>query len=387
MRAVLLAVAVALAAALGSPPADAAERADLVVKLEDGGDAEAAARALGGRLGLVVAADTVVVKDGLLGGGRPAGTEWVAPDTTYEATREPTDACYRACPFSLDGQPELVAVGAPAAWDVTTGSPDVVVAVLDGVVDTRHADLVGKVRAGPTYVTGGCQTATSSQASHATGVAGVVGAITDNGLGIASLGWRTSVLSIAVLDPCGIGTASEVSAGIRHAADTGARVINLSLAGTAHPALAEAVAYAQGRGSLVVAAAGNGRSTEPVFPAGYPGVLAVGATARDGSRPSEFSNRGAWVDLVAPGERIVSTATVAGGYLTFDGTSFAAPLVSAAAALVVASHPTFTAADVATRLARTARPLAGTNGLLDAAAAVTDLPGGFVMVAADGGAF
>ena len=209
----------------------------------------------------------------------------------------------------------------------------------------ERADLVGKVRAGPTYVTGGCQTATSSQASHATGVAGVVGAITDNGLGIASLGWRTSVLSIAVLDPCGIGTASEVSAGIRHAADTGARVINLSLAGTAHPALAEAVAYAQARGSLVVAAAGNGRSTEPVFPAGYPGVLAVGATARDGSRPSEFSNRGAWVDLVAPGERIVSTATVAGGYLTFDGTSFAAPLVSAAAALVVASHPTFTAAD------------------------------------------
>ena len=369
------------------PAANAAARADVIVKLHAPGGRVAVADALGGTVGLVVAPDTFVVHGARVGAPVPAGVEWVVPDTAYRAAREPTDACFRTCPFALDGQPELLTIAADDAWDVTTGSRDVVVAVLDGTVDTAHLDLDGKVIAGPRFVSDPCTDATPAQASHATGVAGLVGADTDNGVGIAAVGWQTRVLAVAVLDECGVGSASEVSAGIRYAADHGARIINLSLAGGTNPVLAEAVRYAQSRGVLIVAAAGNAGKSDPVYPAAYDGVLAVGSTDPDGERLSPFSNRGPWVDLVAPGESIVSTATVTGGYASYDGTSFASPLVAGAAALVLATHPAFTPEDVTARLVRTATGLSGTGGVVNAGEAVVDLPGGYVLLAADGGAF
>ena len=389
---VLVATVLAAIVLAGAPPAHAAaqasNRADVIVKLAAPGSRVDVARALGGSVGLVVAPDTFVVRGARVGAATPPGVAWLAPETTYQASREPTDTCYRTCaPVAIDGQRELVTVNAAAAWDVSTGSSDVVVAVLDGAVDANHLDLAGKVTSGPSFVTGGCTDATAVQASHATGVAGLVGANTDNGVGVASLGWQTRVLAVAVLDACGVGTASEVARGIRYAADGGARVINLSLAGGANPVLADAVAYAQSRGVLVVAAAGNAGSATPVYPAAYTGVVAVGSTSSDGLHASAFSNRGAWVDLVAPGESVVSTGTTTGGYASYDGTSFASPIVAAAAALLFASHPTFTADDVASRLSRTAATLSGTNGLLDAGAAMVDAPGGFVLLASDGGAF
>ena len=383
MRRVVAAVAaVVCGSLLHVPVASAAPRADLIVKLDAPGGRVAVADALGGEVGLVVAPDTFVVRDALVGAPVPDGVDWVAPDTTYRAAREPTDSCYRTCPFALDGQRELQTVNAADAWDETTGSRDVVVAVLDGSVDAAHLDLDGKVTAGPSFVSQPCTDATPSQASHATGVAGLVGADTDNGVGIAALGWQTRVLAVAVLDSCGVGTASGVSAGIRYAVDRGARIINLSLAGGSNPVLVDAVRYAQDRGVLVVAAAGNGGRSDPVYPAAYDGVLAVGSTDADGTRTSPFSNRGPWVDLMAPGESVLSTATTTGGYASYDGTSFASPLVAGAAALVLATHPSFTPADVTTRLVRTAN-----GGVLDAGKAVVDLPGGYVLLAADGGAF
>ena len=384
-----LAVAAAVAAALllaGAPSAHAAARTDLVVRTDAGADRDDVARALGGAVGLSVADDTFVVEDALADAAQPPSVRWSAPDSEVRATRQPTDVCFRACPFALDGQPELALVGAEDAWDVTTGSRDVIVAVLDGIADTSHADLAGKVTAGPTFVTDPCTDATAVEASHATAVAGLVGAATDTGAGIASLGWDTRVLSVAVLDPCGIGRASEVSAGIRWSVDRGARIVNLSLAGTSHPVLADAIAYAQGRGALVVAAAGNAASSAQVYPAAYPGVVAVGSTTVEGSALSQFTNRGSWVDLFAPGESIVSTSTLTGGYASYNGTSFSAPIVSAAAALVMASHPRFTAEDVLQRMVRTAVPIAG-GRRVHAGEAVTDPPGGYVLAAADGGAF
>jgi hypothetical protein len=384
-----LAVA-AIAVALGAPAATAesAPRADVIVKLSDPTAGTRVADAMGGDVGLVVAADTIVVTDAIVGATPPAGVAWVVPDTTYRATRAPNDLCSLTCPCApVDGQEELRTVGAPEAWDVTTGSSSVAVAVLDGVVQTAHQDLLGKVTAGPTYVTDECSRATDLERSHATGVAGVVGANTNNGLGVASLGWQTRVIAVAVLDECGVGSASEVAAGVRYAADVGAKVINMSLAGAANLALLDAIQYAQARGVLIVAAAGNAGSSSQVFPAAYDGVLAVGSSSASGARISSFSNRGPWVDLFAPGESILSTSTLTEAYTSYDGTSFSAPMVAAAAALVFASHPTFAAADVLDRLTRTANPLSGSNGLLDVAGAVEDQPGGFVLAARDGGVF
>ncbi|HEX4904067.1 MAG TPA: S8 family serine peptidase [Acidimicrobiales bacterium] len=389
MRRALAAAAALVCLSLAHvPAAHAAPRTDVIVKLAAPGGRVAVADALGGDVGLVVAPDTFVVRDVLAGAPTPDGVTWMAPDTTYRAAREPSDTCYLTCPLatSPEGQRELVTVGAAEAWDVTTGSSDVVVAVLDGAVDTSHLDLADKVTAGPSFVSEGCTDATPAQARHATGVAGLAGADTDNGVGMAALGWQTRVLAVAVLDPCGVGRASEVAAGIRYAADHGADIINLSLAGGSNPVLLDAVRYAQGKGILVVAAAGNMGRSDPVYPAAYDGVLAVGSTDADGTRISPFSNRGAWVDLMAPGESIVSTGT-AGGYASYDGTSFASPLVAGAAALVLATHPTFTPDDVTARLVRTATRLSGTGGVVDAGAAVVDGPGGYVLLASDGGAF
>lgn len=376
MLVAVAALAAALVAGMAAPAAAAPTRA-WVVKVAD------AAAPVGRRVS-VVADDTFVVHSAV----RPSGPDvlWAAPDTTYSAARVPLDPCYLSCPTSLEGQPELRAVGAPAAWDVSSGSPAVTVAVLDTVADTSHPDLTGKVRAGPDFVRERCSRPTSL-ARHGTAVAGIVGARTDNALGMASLGWQTSVLSVGVLDGCGVGTGSAIATGIRYAVDVGARIVNLSLSGEANPAVGDAVAYARARGVLVVAAAGNDGSSTPAFPAAYAGVLGVASTDSGATRLSSFSNWGPWLDLAAPGESILSTAP-GGGYASFDGTSFAAPLVSAAAALVLARHPAWDGDDVTVRLVRSARaaPAAGLP-VLDAGSAVTERPGGAWLASADGGVF
>ena len=383
-RLLALALPALLLLAAATPAAADVRVARVVVKVHGG-----AATALQvGDVVLPVSDDTFLV-DARRAPSSVPGVVWSAPDTTYRSTAVPNDSCWLTCTSSVDGQLELRSIGAPAAWDVTKGSSSITVAVLDNPADGTHPDLAGKVTVGPTYVADGCDLPTPRAASHGTAVAGIVGASTGNGTGVASLGWSTRVLSVGVLDGCGQGTAAGIAAGIRHATDSGARVINLSLAGDPHPVLAEAVAYAQGRGALVVAAAGNHGTSEAVWPASYPGVVAVASTDRAARRLSTFSGRGSWVDVAVPGEDVLSTATVSDGYARFTGTSFAAPMVSAAAALVLANHPHFTADDVAFRLQRsTLRPLAGAAwGVLDVARAVTDRPGGFVLAGADGGVY
>ncbi|MCU1376508.1 MAG: alkaline serine protease, partial [Actinomycetia bacterium] len=369
-----------LVLALGlAGPASAATPTPWVVKVSD----VRALAGLGPRL-TTVADDTFVVRSAR----RPSGPAvvWAVPDTTYTAARIPTDPCFLACGDAIGGQPELRAIGAPAAWDVTTGSPTITVAVLDTLAEVTHPDLAGNVVRGPDFVTERCGRSTPA-AGHGTAVAGVVGARTDNAQGVASLGWQTRVLSIGVLDECGDGSASAVARGVRYAVDAGARVLNLSLAGDASPVLGDAVAYARQRGVLVVAAAGNEGVTTPSFPAAYPGVVGVAATDAEATRLSSFSNHGSWVDVAAPGEDIVSTAP-GGLYGSFTGTSFSSPLVAAAAALVLARHPDWDGDDVAVRLARSARRVPGVEApVLDAAAAVAERPGGAVLAAADGGAF
>lgn len=364
----------------------------VVVKLEEPGAGREAARRVGGTLARAVAPDTFVVAveagradDALRAGAQDDELAWVEPDTVYRSARQVDDDCFDGC-GRAPAQAELRTVRAPEAWDASTGSPEVVVAVLDTAASTRHPDLVGKVVAGPGFAPSRCLEPRA--ASHGTAVAGIVGARTDNGIGIASLGWDTSVLSVAVLDGCGVGRASGIALGIRYAADAGVEVINLSLTGSANRALEDAVSYAQAKGALVVAAAGNAGSGDPSFPAAYADVVAVGATAPGGRTLSEFSNRGRWVDLVAPGEDILSTSTLPGDYATYDGTSFAAPFVAAAAALLMADEPGIRPADVARRLLDSAVSLGGgAPPRLDAARLLSAGGAGYLLAAGDGGVF
>jgi subtilisin family serine protease len=370
----------ALAAVLVGPlaaPAEATPSTRWVVKVTDG-------RALERQPVFVVSDDTFVVEGPAAPSG--PGVVWAEPDTTYAAARVPNDPCFTACGGAADGQAELRTVGAPAAWDLTTGSAAVTVAVLDTLADTSHPDLAGKVTAGPDFVTNRCAGQTAA-AGHGTAVAGIVGARTDDGRGMAGLGWSTRVLSIGVLDACGIGDGSAIARGIRYAVDNGARIVNLSLAGQGSQVLEDAIAYAQSKGALVVAAAGNDGDDRVEYPAAYAGVVGVAATDRLGQRLSPFSNFGATVDLAAPGQAVLSAAP-GGRYGQFTGTSFAAPMVSATAALLLARHPEWNGADAAVRIQRSARRVAGMSlPLLDAGAAMEDGPGGVVEVSAAGGAY
>jgi subtilisin family serine protease len=242
------------------------------------------------------------------------------------------------------------AIGAEAAWGTSTGS-GVVVAVVDTGVDTAHPDLAGRTVPQIDVVADG---RSGDPAGHGTQVAGIVVAGL-NRTGIAGVAPAASVLPVRVLDGGGLGDVATVASGIVAATDSGADVINLSLGGPAASEVQErAVRYAVDAGVVVVAAAGNSRDAgnPTMYPAAYDGVVAVSSMARDGSA-SDFANTGWYLDLIAPGEGILSTVP-AGRYAYGAGTSMAAPHVSAVAALVLAARPTLTGTQVASVLIGTA---------------------------------
>jgi subtilisin family serine protease len=281
-------------------------------------------------------------------------------------------------------QADLATVNAAGAWALTTGSSSVTVAVLDTGVDAGNPDLAGKVTVGPDVCAtddSGCS-ADTDQNGHGTHVSGTVGASTDNGTGIASLGWNTHVEMIEVLDSQGGGNTADVSTGIYDAVAAGDRVINLSLSNDScdynpddcgpDPDEQAAVEYAQAHNVVVVAAAGNDGSSEPTYPASYPGVLSVAASDDSGVIQS-FSQYGSSANIAAPGLDVLSTWKN-NDYAILTGTSMAAPHVAAAAALVIAEDPALSEAQVVHLLTSTARPISGGDaidgGELDAGAAV-----------------
>jgi subtilisin family serine protease len=262
-------------------------------------------------------------------------------------------------------------VRAPKAWDATRGSSATVIAILDTGVDFRHRDLQGAFVAGYDAITNDGNPADDH--GHGTAVAGIVAARTQNGVGQAGACWRCALMPVKVLDASGWGTTSAIAAGIVWATDHGADVINMSLGGTGRTqALADAIAYAAARDVLLVAAAGNAGSTTPFYPAAYPGVVSVaGTTSSDGLY--SWSNRGAWVQVAAPGCNTAPRS--GGGYETFCGTSSATPLVSGLAGLALSLAPETPSAALAQALnaGAIARPDAIVHGRVDALATLATL--------------
>ena len=195
---------------------------------------------------------------------------------------------------------------------------------------------------------------------HGTHVAGIIGAVADNGIGIAGVAPKVRLLPVHVLDSEGSGDSRDVARGIRYATDSGARVINLSLGGpNESTSLTSAVQYAIDKGVLVVAASGNGYAdSAPKWPAASDMTLAVTSTDIN-NNVGIFAQRGDYIDIAAPGVNILSTAT--GGYRVQSGTSMSAAYISGAAALLFSAQPTITSAQVRDILLRTATDL-GTAG-------------------------
>jgi hypothetical protein len=260
--------------------------------------------------------------------------------------------------------------GVTQAWAGTRGATDVVVAVIDTGV-TVVPDLAGKVLRGHDFVNSDSNPADDE--GHGTQVATTLAARADNGIAGAGVCPHCRILPVKVLDRSGSGAYSTIAAGITWAVDHGADVLNLSLGGPADQrVLRDAVAYAVGKGVLVVAAAGNDGVSTRQFPAGIPSVLAVAAATSTGSRYA-WSNHGPWVDIAAPGCNVAQRRDGKVGW--FCGTSSATPFVAGVAGLLRALTPQPTAGQIRTWLTATATNVSWvSSGRVNAAAALAAVP-------------
>ncbi|HEY5821582.1 MAG TPA: S8 family serine peptidase [Propionibacteriaceae bacterium] len=297
------------------------------------------------------------------------------PNRWREATIVPNDPQFAT-------QWGLSTIKAPAAWDTTTGAPSVVVAVIDSGVDLDHPELAPLLLPGydmvdlgpsPTPKPGwrfegdfsGRDSTPEDEVGHGTHVSGTIACLTNNGSSVAGVNWQSRILPIKALTRMvrisdgrvtGVGSSADIAAAIRWAADNGAHVINMSLGSSGSTVVeSSAVAYAIGKGVVVVAAMGNDGTSNPSYPAAYPGVVAVGAIDSADHRAS-FSQTGAHISVAAPGVDILSTY-LAGGTTTMSGTSMATPHVAGVAALIKAAKPSATGVEIADILRTTARPL------------------------------
>jgi subtilisin family serine protease len=289
----------------------------------------------------------------------------------------PNDALYQAYQWNLRR------IGMEQAWDLRPSATDITVAVLDTGVDLTHPDLRPNLLLDQGYDFLNDLPSPQDDESHGTAVAGIIGAVGNNRVGVSGVAWHVKLLPIKALNSQGRGPDSAMVKAILYAADQGARVINISSTGARYSAALEtAVQYAQDKGALVVAAAGNtGNGDNAVnYPAALDGVLAV-AAIDDKDQLASFSQRQQYVALAAPGVDVPSTAWSGAGrgtYASQSGTSIAAPHVSGAAAILWALRPDLSAADIAAALRANADRV-GTadagygSGILNVARAVAAL--------------
>ncbi len=285
----------------------------------------------------------------------------------------------------------LDAIHAPAAWDITTGSSSIIVAVLDTGLDLTHEDIAENLWTNTKEIAGNgkdddangfvddvhgwdfidddndsspspVSDSLPEAVSHGTLIAGEIGAVGNNHLGVSGVSWSVKIMPVRMLDDQGGGTEFDAANAIRYAVRNGAKVINLSFAGNeAHTALQNAVKDAYAKDVVVVAAMGNDArdtNTNPVYPACLrttddDWVIGVTAITAE-NQGTSFTNYGTiCADVAAPGANIygLSYKNTSEGYPdayqgSWSGTSMASPLVAGAAALLFSEYPTLSAGDV-----------------------------------------
>ncbi len=316
-----------------------------------------------------------------------AEVEDAEPDAVGEGGAAPPNDTYYNLLWQL---PKINALG---AWDISTGSSNTVVAIIDSGLWGWHPDLRYRVWYNPDeipdndidddgngyvddnwgwdFVNG--DNVPQGDHWHGSHVGGIVGAEVNNDIGVAGLNQRARLMAVKVLDSQNRGNYTTWAQGVYYAVENGAQVLNMSLGGSVagHLALQTAVDYAHDRGAILVACMMNENSSTPFYPAAYASTIAVGATDSNDYRASPFdwgggSNYGSHIDVVAPGNLIYSTG-LNDGYLYGSGTSMAAPQVSALAALILSVAPNLSNEDVRQVIRQTARDGVGRPG--------EDLPG------------
>jgi subtilisin family serine protease/subtilisin-like proprotein convertase family protein len=327
-----------------------------------------------------------------------SGVAFAQPDYTIHADQVPNDPSFSAqWALQNTGQTGGTAgadISATTAWDTTTGS-NIIVAVVDSGVDYNHQDIAANMWHNPTENSDGISgdlyganfvgsTPTGDPMDdfgHGTHVAGIIGAVGNNGIGVSGVAWNVQLMAVKFLDSTGSGSTANAVKAINWAVSHGAKVINNSWGGGGYnSALDSAIANARNQGVIFVAAAGNYSSnndTSSFYPADYTedNVVSVAATDANDNLAS-FSDYGPnSVGLAAPGVNILSTLPN-NSYGYMSGTSMATPFVTGAAALVWSAHPSWTYSQVISDIYHTVDPVASlkgvvaTGGVLDVAKAV-----------------
>ncbi|RQG98139.1 S8 family peptidase [Natrarchaeobius oligotrophus] len=301
--------------------------------------------------------------------------EYVEENATIQALYTPNDPHYGA-------QHAPQQVNCEGAWERTLGDDDVVISVVDQAVQHDHENLEPNVddRIGEVFVGRMSEPyPANSNETHGTIVAGIAAGATDNATGHAGIS-NCTFLSARALDESGSGSLSDVADAIQWSADSGADVINLSLASSSDwRTLENACEYAVAQGCLLVGGAGNDGGSV-LYPAAYDSVIAVSAlTSNDGL--ASFSNRGSAIELAAPGTSLVST-TLDDGYTRASGTSMSTPVVSGVAGLVLSAYPDLSVEELREHLRETATDVGLSSsaqgyGRVDADAAVNTVPDGY----------
>ncbi|MDW8320316.1 MAG: S8 family serine peptidase [Armatimonadota bacterium] len=274
------------------------------------------------------------------------------PDRAYRMAYLPNDPL-------VPRQWNLFKMNVPAAWDVTQGSPEVVVAVLDTGVDYNHLELAPNVWRNPGEIPANGVDDDSNgfvdddlgwdfaygdrdpmdDHGHGTACAGIIAAVGDNGQQMAGVAYRCRVMCVKIGLSNGYSYDSMFAPGVVYAADMGAKVQSISyFSDDLTPLLRAAVDYAWSKGCLVIAAAGNFDEPFPIYPAGYDKAVAVAATT-SADRKASFSTFGSWVDVSAPGVGIMATTWGGGSTDRFSGTSAATPNAAGVAALLWSLQP------------------------------------------------
>jgi subtilisin family serine protease len=376
--ALFLAPAVPVARAVADPVADedAAVPGSLLVGVDPGADLsdalagmDAQVRKIGDALRVVrvapgrVAAATAALRTA-------PGVRSVEADRWRPWQVEPSDPLFTQ-------QWSLSMARVPTAWDHTVGTRSVRVALIDSGVDATHPDLRANVveqvdmSGGVPLQRGRAVDNDTCGIGHGTMVAGIVGALGNDGQAGVGVLWKVGIVDLAVSSrttpgSCGGASDSAILAALHYAIynrDGAVDVVNLSVGGRqayCPEAYERAIAEARTRGVLVVAAAGNSGVGSAQVPASCPGIVSVGAVGRDGLR-APYSAANPWVDLVAPGgsdaadgQGLILTTRRGGGWSTTQGTSFAAPFVTGVAALLRSARPALTPDELESILERSA---------------------------------
>jgi subtilisin family serine protease len=274
--------------------------------------------------------------------------EFAERDYVAEAAYVPGD------PYILSGSEwHLAQIQTPQAWNFTVGLTNIIVAVLDSGVDAAHPDLATRILPGYDFVFNDPDPA--DDFGHGTAVCGTIVAAGNNGVGVAGVAFGCRVLPVKVMDAAGFAYYSTIAQGIHYAVDAGARIINLSIAGSSPSStLQDAIDYAWDHNVVVVAAAGNNADNVPQYPAACEHVIGVSAT-EPGDTLASFSSFGNDIALSAPGDTIWTTQLdPANPYGAWRGTSFASPIVAGVAALALSANPLLSSTQIVSVLEQSA---------------------------------